>query len=293
MFALQDAVALAVAGKIEPTVELAEIRQAAARPTDNINSHDLYLRALPVFRTHTKDGTLGALDLLNQAIALDADHGPALALAVSCHRTLIVYGWSDDAEDHRRQGILLARRALKAAPDDATVLASIANDLTVLERSLDVAFPLAKRAVAMNPDSASVWFNSGYVQLTAGETEIAIRHFENAMRFDPAGPNRPIHLMFLAFANFFAERFGEAIALVRERNQYSESPGGYALLAASHGHLGQTGPAQEALARYRFLTPLPIETLVQVFIDPAQRKLVLDGIALAEAKSPADSPSGD
>jgi hypothetical protein len=112
------------------------------------------------------------------------------------------------------------------------------------------------------------------------------------MRFDPAGPNRPIHLMFLAFANFFAERFGEAIALVRERNQYSESPGGYAF-AASHGHLGQTGPAQEALARYRFLTPLPIETLVQVFIDPAQRKLVLDGIALAEAKSPADSPSGD
>jgi predicted ATP-dependent Lon-type protease len=44
---------------------------------------------------------------------------------------------------------------------------------------------------------------------------------------------------------------------------------------------------------YRFLTPLPIETLVQVFIDPAQRKLILDGIALAETKSPADSPSGD
>jgi ribosomal protein L18 len=55
------------------------------------------------------------LDLLNQAIDLDAANGPTLALAVSCHRTIIVYRWSDDAEHHHRQGGLLARRALKAA----------------------------------------------------------------------------------------------------------------------------------------------------------------------------------
>jgi adenylate cyclase len=83
VFALQDAVAMAVAGKIEPTIEQVEIRRAAIRPTDNINSHDLYLRALPIFRTHSKTGTLEALDLLNQAIDLDAANGPALALAVS------------------------------------------------------------------------------------------------------------------------------------------------------------------------------------------------------------------
>jgi adenylate cyclase len=290
VFALQDVVAMAVAGKIEPAVEQVEIRRAAARPTDNINSHDLYLRALPIFRSHSKAGTLEALDLLNKAIDLDAAHGPALALAVSCHRTIVVYGWSDDAEDHRRQGGLLARRALKAAADDATVLASVANDLTVLERGVDVALPLAKRAVAMNPGSASVWFNSGYVQLMAGETESAIEHFKTAMRLDPAGANRPIHLTFLALANFFAERFGEAVTLIKERNQYSESPGPYAVLAASHGHLGQTGPALEALARYRALTPLPMETWVQLFIDPAQRKLILDGIALAESKSLPDAP---
>jgi adenylate cyclase len=286
VFALQDAVAMAVAGKIEPAVEQVEIRRAATRPTGNITSHDLYLRALPIFRTHGKAGTLQALDLLNQAIELNAANAPALALAVSCHRTIIVYGWSDDPEYHRRRGSLLAGRALKAASDDATVLASVANDLTVLERSVDVALPLAQRAVAMNPGSASVWFNSGYVQLMAGETGIAIKHFETAMRLDPAGANRPIHLTFLALANFFAQRFGQAIALIKERNQYSESPGPYAVLAASHGHLGETGPALEALAKYRALSPLPMETWVlQLFINPAQRKLVLDGVALAEQAS--------
>src|SRR6185369_9565030 len=105
-------------------------------------------------------------------------------------------------------------------------------------------------------------------------TETAIEHFATAMRLDPAGANRPVHLTFLGLANFFAKRFGEAIALLKERNQYSESPGPYAVLAASHGHLGQTGEALEALARYRALSPLPMETWVQLFIDPAQRKLI-------------------
>jgi hypothetical protein len=41
----------------------------------------------------------------------------------------------------------------------------------------------------------------------------------------------------------------------------------------------------EPLARYRALPPLPMETWVQLFIDAAQRRLILDGIALAENKS--------
>ena len=152
---------------------------------------------------------------------------------------------------------------------------------------MDAALPLAKQAVAMNPGSASVWFNSGYVQLMAAQTEVATEHFATAMRLDPAGANRPIHLTFLALANFFAKRFDEAIALIKERNQYSDSPGPYAVLAASHGHLGQSDPALEALAKYRALSPLPMETWVQLFIDLDQRKLVLDGIALAQKRTHA------
>jgi predicted Zn-dependent protease len=149
------------------------------------------------------------------------------------------------------------------------------------------------RAVALNPGSANVWFNSGYVLLIAGQNENAIEHLNNAMRFDTSGPNRPAHLFFLAFAHFFEKRFTEALTLVRERIQYSESPGGYALLAATYAYLGQLSPAQEALARYRSLSPLPIETLVQVFLDSAQRKLIVEGVALADGEIPSDTSSSD
>ena len=49
----------------------AEIQRASARPTDNMGSYDLYLRALPLSRTYAKAEVLKAIALLDRAIALD------------------------------------------------------------------------------------------------------------------------------------------------------------------------------------------------------------------------------
>ena len=46
VFELQDKVALSVAGVIEPTLQAAEVRRSAARPTTDLTAYDLYLRAL-------------------------------------------------------------------------------------------------------------------------------------------------------------------------------------------------------------------------------------------------------
>src|SRR5262249_49917368 len=101
------------------------------------------------------------------------------------------------------------------------------------------------------------------------------------MRLDPAGANRPLQPTFPALAHCYVGRFAEPCELSDARSQFSERLGRYPVLAASDGHLAETGPALEALARYRALSPLPLETWVlQLFINPAQRKLVLDGVAL-------------
>ena len=46
VFDLQDKVAVSVAGVIEPTLEAAETRRSAERPTNDLTALDLYLRAL-------------------------------------------------------------------------------------------------------------------------------------------------------------------------------------------------------------------------------------------------------
>ena len=45
IFDLQDKVALSIAGVIEPTLQAAEIRYSAERPTKDLTAYDLYLRA--------------------------------------------------------------------------------------------------------------------------------------------------------------------------------------------------------------------------------------------------------
>jgi adenylate cyclase len=292
VFALQDKVALAVAGVIEPTVQQAEIRRASARPTDNLSSYDLYLRALPLQNTIVRADMLEALDLAGRAVMLDPDFGPALALAAHCHRLIIVFGWSDDLEGHRRLGLELAHRALKAAGDDADVLAKVALSADYLEGDHGAAVALLERALTLNPGCATAWMMSGIVRVRAGDTDTAIENLRTALRLDPLGPWQPHTLGFIGRALFQQGRFREAVPLLKEFAQHVDAPAPQAFLAASYGHLAQASEAQAALARYRALSPQTLGAFAANQLrDPAQRKLFLDGIALAEGKSPANRPA--
>jgi TolB-like protein len=293
VFALQDKVALGVAGKIEPTVQMAEVRRASARPTESLGSYDLYLRAYPLLRVFAKAETFEALNLLNRAIALDPDYAVALAEVALCRLMIDLYGWSDDPEDNRRQAVELAHRALKAASDDAYVLSVGAGIVAYIERDMPAAVALVDRAIALNPGSSFAWQNSGSVRVLAGEADLAIEHLEMSMRLDPLGPDRTMKMILMSWARFQQGRFGESVALSKEVVQQSDNPGPYAMLAANYGHMGQTVAGREALARYRTLTPRPLADFgYSISHDPAHLRLFLDGIALIEGKTPSDSAPG-
>jgi adenylate cyclase len=293
VFALQDKVALAVAGKIEPTVQQAETRRASARPTDNMGSYDLALRSLALLRTYTEANMLEALRLAERAIEIDPNYGLAMSQAAICHYLIGLYGWSDDPETQRRQSLEMAHRAIRVADDDATTLSYAAMIVAVLERDADAADDLVERALALNPGSAEAWLVSGILRLRSGEVDRAVEHLETAMRLDPMGPSRSGQLTWIAVARFRQERFSETVALAKEVLQQVEIPLGYALLTASYGHLGQTAAATEALMRYRSLSDLPIEESAQtISSDPAYLDLFLAGIALAQGKGPAEVDGG-
>src|SRR5207302_108165 len=122
VFDLQDQVATSVAGVIEPTLQFAEIRRAAVRPTNDLTAYDLYLRALPQFISITKQGVSQALHLAEQAIERDPNYGPALGIAGLCYWHL-TNTWSDQPEN-RPKAIDRAQRALQAANNDPGIIAN-------------------------------------------------------------------------------------------------------------------------------------------------------------------------
>jgi adenylate cyclase len=122
IFDLQDQVTASVVGAIEPSLKLAEIERARAKPTENLNAYDLYLRSLPHQYEHTKAGSEEALWLLRRAISLDPDYAVAKAFAAYCIVHRDSQNFAEDDGGEAAEGIRFAREALEAGRDDPSAL---------------------------------------------------------------------------------------------------------------------------------------------------------------------------
>jgi hypothetical protein len=102
VFELQDRVAISVAGVIEPALQAAETLRSSSRPTHDLTAYDLYLRALPLWRSLDKSDMFNAVRLLEDAVENDPRFGPALALSAVCRHHMDINGWIEDRDANRR-----------------------------------------------------------------------------------------------------------------------------------------------------------------------------------------------
>jgi TolB-like protein/class 3 adenylate cyclase len=280
VFELQDKIAVSVAGVIEPALQAAEMRRSVERPTSDLTAYDLYLRALAVFYRRTKERTFEALELLEQAIAIDCHYGPALAWAAMCHMTLVRDGWAEEPEPSRRKGVDLARRALEAGENDPRILANAANALAVFGEDIGSMIGLVDRALTLNPSFARGWFVSGLLRLLAGQPDLAIEHVETSLRLSPRERvGTPLSVIGMAY--FFKRRFDEAASkLLLALQDHPSFPPAYRGLAACYAHMGRLDEARAIIARLRAMIPqvVPSEPGLR---NPEDRELLLSGLRLA------------
>ena len=285
IFELQDKVAISVAGVIEPTLQAAEIRRSSQRSTNDLTAYDLYLRALPHWGLYDKHGIDQALDLLGRAIERDPRYGPALALAADCHHLLAVNDWTDDLKASRREGMDLARRAFRCAPDDPEVLATAAFTLGLLGEDIDVAIRSVDRSLALNPSFARGWVWSAVLRNVAGQPDIAIEHFKTSLRLSPRD-RMGIFSVPLGTAYFLKRQFDDAASILLTSLQEAPSFAvAYRNLASCYANMGQLDDAREIVRRLRKITPVVIPRVVP-FRNPEHRELFLSGLRLAAGEAP-------
>lgn len=282
IFALQDQVALSVAGVIEPAVREAEVRRASSRPTDSMGSYDLYLRAIALMRSYVGADLIAALDLAERAIALDPDFPAAVTLASRLHYLVELYGWSVNPEEDRARNVALANRALRLAGDDADVLASVAAIKAWQEEDPVGGLALAEKAVTLNPGAANAWTNRGAARLLVGDLDRATEDLETSLRLDPVGYERMANVIFMSMARFQQHRFEEALALAGDVLHRADNATALAVKAACLGHLGRMEAARAALQGYAAASRHPIEIYARkVWRGPGHLELFMQGIALA------------
>jgi TolB-like protein len=284
VFELQDQVAISVAGIIEPTLQAAEVRRAADRPTSDPTAYDLYLRAVPLWASHEKERITQALDLLARAIERDPHYGPALGLAALCHQLFAASDWTNNSETHRREGIGLARRALRCSPDDPDVLANAAVVLGSLGEDIDVAIGSIDRALALNPSFARGWVWSARLRNYAGQPDLAIEHFKTSLRLSPRDRMGTFSLP-LGSAYFLKHQFEDAAAiLMAALEQAPGLPVAYQLLASCYAHMGRLNEARDIVKRLRKITPVVVPSVI-IYRNPDDRELFLSGLRLAAGEA--------
>jgi adenylate cyclase len=280
VFELQDEVASSVAGVMEPTLQAAEIRRSAERPTSDLTAYDLYLRALPLYEAAEKNKTIEALEMLGQAIERDPHYSLALALASQCHAHLHVSGWTEDPGLHRRRAVDLAQRALRGAGDDPNTLGRAAHALGYSGGDLGAATALVDRCVELNPSYASGWINSGWLRLWAGQPDLAIEHLETGLRLNPRDRHHGA-VMGIGVAHFFARRLESAAAmLLRSLQERPNWVPTYRFLASCYAHMGRLDEARETIERVRQITLVVVPSAAH-WRDPEQRAFYLEGLRLA------------
>jgi adenylate cyclase len=285
VFALQDKVALAVAGIVLPAIRGSEARRLSRRPTDNMSSYDLYLRAWSSYRSVSEAGVLQALELLDRALELDPAFDQALGLAAASCGLIRISGWTDDAEAVSRRCGEFVDRALRAGGDDEVVLGNVALGLAYGLRRIDRALPLIRRAIAQNPGYAVNWLNGAVILMMHGDLEPALEHLETAERLDPLSIVDSTRII-TAQIRCLQGRFEEALALLR---QSSLSTWTYHLwLAIALARMGKNAEARGELAKSREIAPLGIPRTAESLASPDHQRLFLENCALVEGEATAD-----
>ena len=244
VFALQADVAQAITDGVHVVVAPDEERRIRNQPPVAPEAHEAYLRGLYRWNQREPDDILVAIEEYTRAAQLDPRYAAPHAGLAEVHAFMgnlslvpqsMAYGTAR----------MEAKRALDLDPDLAGAHASLAVVNLEYEWEWEGAEREFRRALELNPGSASTRQNYADFLSRQGRHEEALRMIQEALRLDPLSP--PVNGM-LGTVYFHARRFDEAIAQYRRTLEMRREQ------VLTRFYLGlaylQTGRHDEAIAEF-------------------------------------------
>jgi adenylate cyclase len=251
IFQLQDRITESIVGAIQPSLLLAEIERTKRTRPESLDAYECILRAYPYIWAFDPTANRTALVHLNRAIEIEPDYPLALSLAAWCRAREVIYNWTPALDEAKAEGLRLARLAGDMHSDDPMVLTALCAAHSVVG-DLDIASALIEKAVALDPNSAVAWNRSGWVNAYLDRPEVAIEHFQRAIRLSPFDPMNFNCFFGIRNAHFAAERYEESLSWCRKGMvERPELVWPLRSMAASLGLLGRISEAREAVRQLR------------------------------------------
>jgi adenylate cyclase len=247
-FDFEDRITEQVAGALQPSIRIAEIERSRRKRPQDLSSYDYTMRAMPHVWGLEEEESAKALELLENALAIDPQYPLALSLAGWCHAQRSVYNWADDISKSQAMARALAERAAEMSGDDPIIL-SVLGAVHTFVRNFGTARVLLERAIALDPNAAWAWSRLGWLENYSDQPERALEDFARALRLSPLDPMNFNNYAGMGAAHHVAQDYDRATALYRRALE--ERPHAswiYRNLASSLSGAGRDEEAKQAYA---------------------------------------------
>jgi TolB-like protein len=285
IFALQDEIALAVVGAIEPSLRRIEVERIKRKRPESLDAYDLVLRAQPDVYSGMPEGATRALPLLERASLLDPTYALAHAFAAMCHHNLFLRAGLKEV--NRSSSIRHARVAIAHGQDDALALTFAGFSIGMDGHDRAAAFAAFEAALLISPSSALTYILGSVILGWTGAAERAIEWGERAVRLSPFDPWAFATFHSITLGHYHCGRYEAALdaahKAIHSNTAHSIS---YMLLAAVLVKLERLQEARTAAARVLELQPTFRYSLQFAGVDCAPELAASLGGALRLAALP-------
>jgi adenylate cyclase len=251
VFDLQDRVASAIVGAIEPRLRLAEIARASRKSTENLDAYDLYLRSQAQVNHRTEESIAESVRLARQALEIDPGYAPAMARLALSQTMRRSRHWVPDAGPDVEEGIRMARQAIAIGGDDPWVLDLAGLALSTLAGDNEAAISALDRAVVLNSNFALGFGHRALILAYLNRPEEAILSAEQAIRLSPFDPAMFAFCEALALAHLTLGRYREGLRWAEAAIRENSGLPALRYKLSLCGHLGRHEEAEECCRRVR------------------------------------------
>jgi adenylate cyclase len=202
---LQDEITLKVLTAVQVKLTKGEMARLSEKGTKNL---DAYLKVLQA--AEYKGGTLNkerverAIQLLEEAIALDPEYAIAYSTLCTAHFDLVIIAASESPRDSLQRAVELGKKAIALDESNSSVHACLTFPYMYL-REFDKAISEAEKAVSLSPNSALAYWALGTALSLSGRSQESIPMLQKSLRLSPI----PVHSQVLGVLAGSYTRLGQ------------------------------------------------------------------------------------
>jgi len=184
MFALQDEITEKIVSALSIQLSGDEQRQLAKNATNSFEAYDHFLQGQILAARFNKEDSFEAAKTYRKVIELDPGFARAYgALAITLTRQ-VFFGYSDSPAETKERSLEMARKAVAINPDSPQAQWALGY-VYMYRNQFDKAIDSLERSVSLAPSYADGYAMLALINNNLGHAEEAIRLIEKGMKLNP------------------------------------------------------------------------------------------------------------